>query len=134
MARRRKKIKKKLKKGLFNFGLLSAVNFFGNILLTMLFHEVWGFEQQAAFALALFVLFLVNFLLFRYVVYKSKRMKIQKQFTRYAITTVAVQIGEFLLFQQVLRQDVDYRIAVIAVTLVAMLIRYLIFKHSVFKK
>ena len=122
MAKRRKrkkgnnaKLKNQVKTGLLNFGFISLLNFFGMMGCTIFFKEQLGYSKETAGALALIVLFLANFLAFRYVVYKSQRMKIQQQFMRYTLVMILVYIVEYLAYVR-LSRAMDYRMAIVTVT------------------
>lgn len=135
MARRKtKKIAKNVRTGLFNVILVNSVNFFGNIFLVVFFKEQLDISAEAAYALTMLVLFCVNFLLFRYIVYKSKRLGLQKQFFMYFVTTVLIRVIEFLAFAKVTGMVSDYKLAVIIVTIGATALRFIFYRYTVFKK
>ena len=128
------KIKKKMKTGLFNFTLLSLVNFCGMLYGTIYAREQLGMAERNAYALAIVVLFFVNFILFRHIVYKSKQKAVSKQFTGYTFVTVGISILEFMTFSRIYDKVGDYRQAVIVVTLCATFVRFVFFNYMVFKR
>ena len=121
------KIKKQVKAGLFNLTLLSLVNFFGMLYGTVFAIERLGMGKRNAYALTIVVLFLVNFLLFRHVVYRSKQTAMSKQFVGYVVVSIGVAIMEFTMFSRIYNEIGDYRQAVITVTLLATLVRFILF-------
>ena len=129
-----KKLSKQVGVGLFNVILINSVNFIGNIFLVVFFKEKLDISPQSAYAMMIIVLFCVNFLLFRYVVYKSRKMGFQKQFLRYFVATVAIRVIEFLAFAKVENLVDDYRLAVVIVTIGATTLRFIFYKYTVFKK
>ena len=131
---KKKKIGKKVGVGLFNVILINSVNFFGNLFLVVFFKEQLDISAEAAYAMMIIVLFCVNFLLFRYVVYKSRKMGFQKQFLRYFVATVAIRVVEYLAFAKIVKMVDDYKVAVVIVTVVATTLRFIFYKYTVFKK
>ena len=80
------------------------------------------------------VLFFVNFILFRYVVYRSKQGAVSKQFVGYVFVTVGIAILEYMTFSRIYDKVGKYRNAVIVVTLCATFLRFIFFKYMVFKR
>jgi hypothetical protein len=107
-------------KALFRWAQLSCASFVINFGLTVVLHE-WGqMSEEAAFAMALAVVLVMNFLLMRWYVYETKAGAIWQQFGLYlcsAIVFRATEYGAFLLWHT--WWGSDYRVAVVSITAIS---------------
>ena len=103
----------------------SILSFVLNIGLTMLLHEVWHASEELAFAIALVVVYLVNFVALRYYVYGSKGAHARKQFIIYSGSAIGFRGTEyiaFLVFHSLLQ--FNYRAVVIGILIASFSLKY----------
>jgi putative flippase GtrA len=109
-----------MQKALFRFVQLSCVSFVVNFGLTFVLHEWAQMSEEAAFAMALAVVLLMNFLLMRWYVYETKVGAVWQQFGLYlgsACVFRAAEYGAFLLWHT--WYGSDYRLAVVGITVIS---------------
>ena len=112
-------------KELFRWAQLTCASFVINFGLTVVLHE-WGqMSEEAAFAMALAVVLVMNFLLMRWYVYETKAGAIWQQFGLYlcsAIVFRATEYGAFLLWHT--WHGTDYRIAVVGISVISFGVKF----------
>ena len=98
------------------FLMLSVLSLFVNVGLTISLHELCYLPEELAFAMALVVVFTMNFFLLRYYVYDGIGRQAERQFIIYAGSALAFRGTEyvaFLVLHSWLR--LDYRLAVVGI-------------------
>lgn len=98
------------------YAQVSGLSFAVNIGLTVFLHEVCCVPEELAFAIALIVVFLMNFVAMRHYIYAGNGGHAGKQFIMYAGSALVFRGSEYLTFlilHSWLR--LDYRLAVIGV-------------------
>ena len=116
-------------KALFRWAQLSCASFVINFGLTVVLHE-WGqMSEEAAFAMALAVVLVMNFLLMRWYVYETKAGAIWQQFGLYlcsAIVFRATEYGAFLLWHT--WHGSDYRLAVVGISVISFGVKFFYYR------
>jgi hypothetical protein len=104
-------------KALFRFFQFSCVSFLTSFGLTLALHE-WGqLPEEAAFAMALVVVLVLNFVLMRSYVYEAKTGTILKQFGLYLCSAGAFRAAEYSAFLVWHTWwGSDYRLALVGIT------------------
>jgi hypothetical protein len=93
------------------------LSFSFNFCLTVLLHEVCRAPAELAFAVALIVVFVMNFFALRYYIYGSSDGRAAKQFAVYAGSALGFRASEYVAFLVLhCALQLDYRLAVVAVT------------------
>ena len=114
---------------LFRFAQMSVGSFavmFGS---TVALHEWCGLPEEASFAIALVVVFVMNFMIMRYYVYSGRAGNVKRQFALYVVSAIGFRTFEYLAFLGLLYSlDADYRLIVIAVTLVAAFVKFIYYR------
>ena len=114
---------------LFRWAQLSCASFVVNFGLTVVLHE-WGrMSAEAAFAMALAVVLVMNFLLMRWYVYQTKASAIWQQFGLYlcsAIVFRAAEYGAFLLWHTWYGND--YRVAVVGISVISSGVKFFYYR------
>jgi CDP-diglyceride synthetase len=108
-------------KALFRFFQLSCASFVTNFGLTLALHE-WGqVSEEAAFAMALAVVLVLNFVVMRWYIYEEAQAgTIWQQIGLYlcsAVVFCATEYGAFLLWHT--WYGSDYRVAVVGITAIS---------------
>jgi putative flippase GtrA len=116
-------------KALFRWAQLSCISFVINFGLTVVLHE-WGqMSEEAAFAVALAVVLVMNFLLMRWYVYETKAGAIWQQFGLYlcsAIVFRATEYGAFLLWHT--WYGSDYRLVVVGISVISSGVKFFYYR------
>ena len=112
----------------------SILSFMINIGLTVLLHEAWHAPEELAFAIALMVVHLVNFIALRYYVYDSKGAHAGKQFIIYSGSALRFRGAEYLAFLALHSWfSFDYRAVVLGIIITSAMLKYfwylLVFEH-----
>lgn len=111
----------------------SFVSLWANIILTWGFHELGSVRPEAAFALAIVIVFFLNFLLSRYFVYRASSGPAGWQLRRFALSVIAFRVSEYGAFLLLhLWLGVPYLIAVGLVLITSFLIKFFFFSRCVF--
>jgi hypothetical protein len=113
-------------KALFRFCQLSCASFVTNFGLTLALHE-WGqVSEEAAFAMALAVVLVMNFLVMRWYIYEAQTGSIWQQFGLYlgsACAFRATEYGAFLVWHT--WYGSDYRLTVIGIMVISAVLKFL---------
>lgn len=121
-------------KSLFRFVQVSGLSFVVNIGLTVFLHEVCLLAEEIAYAVALVVVFLMNFFLLRHYIYEGAQGPLVQQFAAFGVSSLGFRAGEYVMFLA-LHSGVglDYRAVVIGISLVSSCAKFL-FYGFVFRK
>jgi putative flippase GtrA len=99
------------------YAQISGLSFAVNLGLTMFLHEICRAPEELAFAVALLVVFLMNFFAMRHYIYDGRGGRAARQFTIYTGSAVGFRASEYLAFLMVHSWlGFDYRWAVVAIT------------------
>lgn len=83
---------------LLRFGMTSGLSFFLTMGLTVLLHEVLGWDERVAFAVVLAVVFLVNFTLLKLFVFRDSAGSLVRQLVSVAAASLTFRTGEYIAF------------------------------------
>lgn len=80
--------------------LFGALAFIANVGLTALLHEVIHLSEETAFAISLIVMFNINFILARYMIFQDEAQSgnIVKQIAKYIFSALTFRTSEYLAF------------------------------------
>jgi putative flippase GtrA len=115
------------------FAGVGGVSFVTNLALTALLHEVLGLPEEAAFAISLVVVFVMNFLACRYVVFDGRGGDARRQLLHYGMASLGFRGGEwcaFLVVHTWLRTP--YLVAIVVILGCSFLIKFVFYRHVVF--
>ncbi|MFC1572480.1 GtrA family protein [Candidatus Eisenbacteria bacterium] len=118
----------------FRFCVLTVISFSINLGLTALLHEVFAIDERVSFAIALVVVFVVNFLMQRYYVYRAAGGSARRQLVLYLLSSLGFRGSEylaFLLVHSVL--GVHYLISVVGVLGVSFMAKFFFYGTVVFR-
>lgn len=119
------------------FAVVSAVSFAFIVGTTALLHEVVRLPPEAAYGIALVLVFLLNFSLMRNWAYAHTRAdrSARSQFLLAALTSVGFRVSEFLAFAIVHTWlGVYYLAAVVGIMVVSNLSKFAVFHSVVFAR
>lgn len=80
------------------WGILSGFSFFLNIGLLFSLHEFLGLSAEIAFALSLLTVFLANFFILRYYIFKSGETNWKYQFIYFFYASICFRVLEYSFF------------------------------------
>ncbi|MBZ0110996.1 MAG: GtrA family protein [Thermoanaerobaculia bacterium] len=116
------------------FGLLGLVSFGVNVGLTWALHEKLRWSEEASFATSLVVVFILNFLSCRFLVFDARGLGWRGQMLRFGVASMVARGWEFLLF--VLLQHSVWRLpiqwAVATVLVVSFVAKFFFYRRWVF--
>lgn len=115
------------------FGLLGLVSFTLNVGLSALLHEVFGASEELSFGISLAVVFAVNFLACRYLIFRAAGGNLIRQLTAFALSSLAfrgIEYVAFLTLHSVL--GIHYLIAIISVLGASMISKFFFYRGAVF--
>ena len=115
---------------------LSALSFFVNLGLTTLLHEAAGVSAKIAFAVSLCVVFLMNFVLLRYVIYAATAMTFRKQFAAFFLSSIGFRGVEYALFYLLLEAmgSERYQWAIVTVQVASFFMKFFFYRAIVFRR
>jgi putative flippase GtrA len=109
-----------MRRALFRFVQVSCVSFLINFGLTLALHE-WGqLPEEGAFAVALAVVLILNFVCMRWYIYEGQSGTILQQFGLYLCSAWAfraAEYGAFLVWHT--WWGSDYRVAVVGIMIIS---------------
>jgi len=108
----------------------SALSFIVNFGITIILHEVLGQAPEVAFAVALVIVFSMNFFLLRFYVYQGKEQPMVRQFMGYsgsAISFRGIEYLSFLILHTWL--EYDYRLVIISILVVSSLFKFVWYRY-----
>jgi len=116
-------------KAAVRYAQVSCLSFVVNIGLTIFLHEVCAVPEEIAFAVAIVVVFLMNFTAMRHYIYKGSSGPLGGQFATFAVSSIGFRGTEYLGFL-VLHSwlGFDYRVVVVGVTGVSAGVKFLYYK------
>lgn len=115
------------------FGLLGLVSFTLNLGLSALFHEVMGASEELAFGISLAVIFAVNFLACRYLIFDAAGGNLAQQLTAFTLSSLVfrgMEYGAFLLLHSLI--GMHYLFAIITVLGTSMISKFFFYRGAVF--
>ena len=113
--------------------VLGGLSFFLNIGLTVLFHEVFNFSEKISFSIALLIVFIVNFITVRTIVFNDNGAA-RRQFLLFFITSVISRVGEYALFLVIFSVfEINYIISISITLTSSILLKFFIYKNFIFK-
>jgi putative flippase GtrA len=113
---------------------MSALGFVLNPGITALLHEVGQVPVNIAYAVALCTVFVVNFLLLRYIIYGKTTGSPHGQLAGFAASTLAFRIGEYILFLTLSAFiKVHYIVLIIGISVVFTVLKYLFYGSTIFR-
>lgn len=117
----------------YRFCGLAGVGFLLNISLAFLNHEIIGIDEKSSVALALAMVFIINFILNRYVVFQSREKSIKQQLLYFFISSATFRCFEFLLFYMIFTFVYgQYLLVYIGVLAISFCIKYFFLKAYIF--
>jgi putative flippase GtrA len=123
----------KARKG-FRFVLLSGLSFALNYGLTVGLHEYAGFAPDVAFAIALAAVFVVNFFVMRFYVYRATAASLRSQLPRYVVSAILFRIVQQRLFAWIHMHDwLPYKVNVVVVLALFTIVKFFFWDRVVFK-
>lgn len=115
------------------FCILTGISFSINFGLTALLHDVLGVSAEASFAAALATVYIVNFILKRYYVYRARSGDIKRQMVLYALSAVGFRSAEYLAFLLVhTGLGLHYLLSIFLVLFVSFMVKFFYYKNVVF--
>lgn len=115
------------------FGLLGLVSFTLNLGLSALLHEVLGASEELSFGISLAVVFVVNFLACRYIIFDASGSNLVRQLTAFTLSSLAfrgTEYAAFLLLHSLI--GIHYLIAIITVLGISMISKFFFYRSAVF--
>jgi hypothetical protein len=111
------------------WGALSAFSFCANLGLTVFFKEIVGFPPPAAFASAVALVLVSNFLALRYFVFQIDHVPAGRQALRFAGLTLGFRITEWIVFSTIhYLFEPDYRLLVVCVLSVSSAVKFFTYR------
>ncbi len=115
------------------FITLSALSFAVNIGITALCHELLHLPEELAYAIALVTIFWQNFLLCRYVVFRSSHRPFWPQVGAFTAATIQFRLAEYLVWLLLLHLlHLHYLVAVILVSGFFTILKFFFLGNRVF--
>jgi putative flippase GtrA len=119
---------------LLRFGSGAVVSFTGTLAVTFVTTEWLGVREEFSFAIAVVVMFFVNFLYLRYVVFLSAHTTWLSQMRDFLIASIGFRLAEYLAFLILLNVfHVYYLLSVVCVLGISFLVKFQLFDKHVFK-
>ena len=119
---------------LFRFGSGAAVSFGGTLAITFVATEWLHAREELSFAIAVVVMFFVNFAYLRYVVFTAGDKSWQSQMSGFFLASIGFRGAEYLAFLILLNVlDLHYLLSVAAVLGLSFLVKFQVFDKHVFR-
>jgi putative flippase GtrA len=120
---------------LLRFGGVSGISFVLNVGGFSLLHDLLNVRYEIAYAVSLLLVFVVNFFLFRFWVFKTdEKRPAGRQVLEYLVAAVSFRVTEYgMLLLLMSRLQVPATAAVIGISIVATLLKFFVFNGRVFK-
>lgn len=119
---------------LLRFGALGVASFFANLGITVALHDLLGTSAEAAYAVALCTVMIMNFLLCRYFVFDARGGSLKAQALQFLAGACLFRGAEyigFLLLHSLL--GVQYVITIVVVQVLAFLGKFAFFSRGAFR-
>lgn len=117
----------------FRFTVATGLCFIVNLGLTVLLTEVFRVYEEISYAVALSTVFLMNFFLMRYYIYRSSEGNLASQFVLYAGSAVAfrgIEYGCFLFIHSWM--GIPYGAAIVVIQGFSAVSKFIYYKRIVF--
>lgn len=115
------------------FGLSGALSYAVTIGVTWFTRAVIGMPAEAAFAIALATVFVMNFLVMRHFVYQAIEDGLAQQFAQYAVAAVGFRVAEYVAYLVLYRLlAIPYLAAATVVLVVSFIAKFLFYGGRVF--
>lgn len=124
-------LKKTMRKPFFRFLLLGIWSYTSKVALTALFVDFAKLNPLIGYALVLFIVIIINYLLNFYIVFRNKQGH-KKKFIQYVLTTGTLMLVDYFLVNTLIYAKIHYAIAIFIVSIIIMLIKFFIFHKIVF--
>jgi putative flippase GtrA len=113
---------------------LGGVSFAVNVGLTVLLTEKLHLPPEVSFAIAIVVVFTMNFLACRYFVFDSRSQDFRQQLLRFAMTSGGFRGSEWLalLVCHRLLGIENYGMAIVAILIVSTIVKFFVYQRVVF--
>ncbi len=112
---------------------LSGVSFTTNVGLTVLLKEKVGLAPEAALAIAIVVVFCINFLACRYVVFDARKQDFRRQLLLFAMASGGFRGAEYVAFVVCHRLlGIHYVVALVGILVTAMMAKFLFYQRVIF--
>ena len=112
---------------------LSGVSFLTNVGLTVLLKEKARLAPEAAFAIAIVVVFCINFLACRYVVFDARAQDFRRQLLLFAMASGGFRGAEYLAFVVAHRLlAIHYVVALVAILALSMTAKFVFYQRVIF--
>jgi putative flippase GtrA len=116
------------------FGSGAAVSFGGTLAVTFVATEWLQLRERFSFAVAVIVMFFVNFAYLRYVVFRASRRHWLDQMKDFFVASVGFRVAEYLAFLVLLDVfHLHYLLSVASVLVVSFLIKFQVFDRHTFR-
>lgn len=113
---------------------LGGMTFLLYVGLTALLHEVWELPETAAFAIAIAIVYVLNFFLARHFVYDSSG-GIGTQATRFLFVSLAARACEYAAFAVLhVWLGLYYLLSIVLVTAVSVVVKFFVYRSMVFER
>ncbi len=122
-------------KAILRFGTSGALSFAVNLGGTAFLHELCGFGEEVAFAVALAVVFVMNFLVMRYYVFPGPQRSVTTQLAMFGASSVGFRGAEYLAFLILhtwLRTQ--YALAIVAILALSFVCKFVFYRGVVFAR
>lgn len=117
------------------FGMLSGLSF-GVLFGTVVFqHEVLGVREEIAVIISQILVFVMNFVLKRFLVFRSDQRNVPKQFVSFGLSTLGFRGTEYVCFLFLHTWlGLHYQIALVSIVGSFTLIKFFFYRKYVFLK
>ena len=97
-------------------------------------HEISGVPPHFAYAAALGVALVFNFLFNRHLVFRSTHGEGKAQAIRFVITSCAFRLGEWIIFSVLIASlGTHYAVLATIIQAISLLLKYVVFRRFVFR-
>lgn len=112
---------------------LSGVSFVTNVGLTVLLKEKAGLAPEAALAISIVVVFCINFLACRYVVFDAQAQDFRRQLLLFAMASGGFRGAEYLAFIVGHRLlGIHYVVALVGILMLSMMAKFVFYQRVIF--
>jgi putative flippase GtrA len=112
---------------------LSGVSFATNVGLTVLLKEKAGLAPEAAFAIAIVVVFTMNFLAYRYYVFDGRSQDFRTQLLLFALASGGFRGSEYLTFVICHRLfGIQYVVALVGILMLSTVAKFVFYQRAIF--
>jgi putative flippase GtrA len=112
---------------------LSGASFLTNVGLTVLLKEKAGLAPEAALAIAIVVVFCMNFLACRYVVFDARAQDFRRQLLLFAMASGGFRGTEYVAFVVAHRLlGIHYVVALVGILVLSMMAKFLFYQRVIF--